>query len=472
MKKILFILSLLIFSLEAFAIKDNTVSISNTSIKKIGGEVAVSFDMEIDGFPQNYKVTLVPILYNNKNESRTLPPVTIVGRKKNIADRRGVEYQVERRIVRRNSPRNLEYSVTVPFEQWMQVTSIAVYRFGEGCLTQFEEPGEVIAEGKLLYYDVVPFFNASALDYELTELEEYDLENPFLHPMEDYNKRYDILLKDRGKGTSTVIFKVGSHMIDLDMQDNKDVLDAIGKAFDLIENDPNAILKQIMVAGYASPEGSLAFNTALAQRRAESVKKFLQSRMKNPNDNLFEVYNGREDWDGLRNMVEKSEMEEKEEIISIIDSYTMEQEMRKAKLKQLYGGAPYKYMLENFYPTLRCAGYVQVYYEIDRRATVATAITDSQGRTTWLDPDSPRNRAVTNINKAVSHMVDHNFDKALDVMLEFKDDPRAWNNIGVCYMMKGNYDEANKYFVRAAEQGDEFAPKNLEQTGWAKSVEK
>ncbi len=81
-----------------------------------------------------------------------------------------------------------------------------------------------------------------------------------------------------------------------------------------------------------------------------------------------------------------------------------------------------KYMLENFYPSLRSAGYVQVYYEIDRKATVATAVTDAYGRTTWVDPDSPKNRCVTAVNKSLGFLVDNNYEEAMKLLMEFKDD--------------------------------------------------
>ncbi len=364
----------------------------------------------------------------------------------------------------------IAYSASVPYEDWMQYISVAVEQVIEGCCFQFEKPLENIAENELLFYDIKPYFNLTPLQYELTELEMYDIENPFLHPMEDYEKRYDILFRDRDKGTSVVIFTVGSHKLDMDYQGNKDVLESIRKAFQLIENDPNAILKQIMIAGYASPEGSLSFNTALAQRRAESVKAFIQTLMERPNDHLFELYNGREDWDGLAEQVEKSTMPEKLEILDIIRSHTMEQEIRKTKLRQLNGGQPYRYMLENFYPSLRSAGYVQVYYEIDRKATVATAVTDEFGRTTWVDPDSPQNRCVTAVNKSLGYLVDNQYEEALELLIEFKEDARAWNCLEVCYMMKGDYDEADNYFRRAIDSGDENAALNLEQTQWARKV--
>ncbi len=471
MKKILLLTITTAAAAAAYAAAPYEVEIRDTKVVKNGEKLEVTFDAVGDKFPSNSRVHITPIVYNGNHQFATLEPVVLVGKKRDKSDKRTGETDGDRRLVTRKTP-VVHYSGTTPYEEWMQYVTVSVDQVVEDCCSQTDIPMRNVSDPQLLYYKVVPHFNATPLRYELTELEKYDIENPFLHPMEDYNKRYDILLNDRDKGTAAVIFKVGSAVIDTEFQGNGQVLEAVTKAFDLIENDPNAILKHIMVTGYASPEGSLATNTRLAAQRAESVKKYLQTTMDEPMNHLFELYNGREDWDGLREMVSKSDMAEKDEIVRIIDSYTMEQEQRKAALKNLDGGVPYRYMLDNFYPKLRTGGYVQVYYEIDRKATVATAITDDQGRTTWIDPDSPRNRAVTSINKGLELIVDHKFDEALVALGEFSEDPRSWNLIGVCHMMKGNYAEADKYLLRAAEQGNEDAKQNLEQTGWARKVSK
>ena len=258
----------------------------------------------------------------------------------------------------------------------------------------------------------------------------------------------------------------------MDIPGNKELLGAVGKAFQLIHEDPNASLKRIMIAGYASPEGTLAGNTALAQRRAESFRDYLLKNLDMPRDeSLFELYNGREDWDGLRKMVAESDMEYRQEVLDIIDAYTIEQEERKTKLKQLADGKPYAYMLKNFYPALRNAGYLQVYYDIDRTASVATAVTDEHGRTTWIDPDSPENIGVTRINRAMRHMVEGDYETALKELEGQQENPAAFNYIGVCYMMKGDYDTAEKFLRKAEAAGDPYASVNLEHIGQAKRIE-
>jgi hypothetical protein len=325
-----------------------------------------------------------------------------------------------------------------------------------------------VAKGLLAYYQMVPHFQAKPLDYELSELEQYDIDNPFLHPMEDYENRYDVLVKDRDNAAGKVLFEVGKSDIDLNRANNKEMLDLMTNAFRVIERDTSAILRKIVIAAYASPEGTLAFNTRLAQNRAMAVQQYFLNVMDRPDPNLFELINGREDWAGLRIAVEKSTMAEKAEILNIIDSYSMEQEIRKTRLKQLNGGAPYKYMLENFYPPLRNGGYLQIFYEVNRKTAVSW--TDSRGREVWIDPNLPRNRFVTAYNKSAGLLVDAKYQEVLDTLLPHKDDPRSWNYLGVAYMMKGDKASAASYFEKAKAQGDQEAAKNLEEISWSNKI--
>ncbi len=464
----IYVIAGLLLTMSAAAGVGEGITISNTVIRKVDANVQVAFDVTFQKWNPNYKVTLTPVV-RNENKAEELETFTVVGKFRNIADQRAgiTDGNAYPRGKRRQT---YHYEVTVPYQDWMQHVSLDVKKLIEGCCESELLSPVALVEDALLYYQITPHYRTDPYEYEFTELEQYTLDNPFLHSMEDYPKRYDILVKDRDKGSSVVIFTVGSHNLDMNFQGNQDVLNAISRAFQLIENDPNAILKHIMITGYASPEGSLAFNTALAKRRAETVKTYIQSLMTSPREELFEVHNGREDWDGLREKVENSSMSEKQEILEIIDSYTMEQEIRKTKLKQLNGGAPYKYMLENFYPPLRSAGYVQVYYEIDRKATVATAVTDEFGRTTWVDPESPENINITRINKATGLLMNGDYEEALILLKQTGEDPKALNTIGVCYMMKGDFDEAEVYFRKALQQGDADAQKNMDEIIMARKV--
>ena len=457
MKKI-FLIILAVIAFEAQAMKPSDVRAVNANISKTGNMLHVEFDILTTNFSSNQRVKLIPVIYNGDNSWKTLEAMTLVGRKRDIYDMRANadnDGTVREHVKRKNQPA-IKYYAAVPYEEWMQYVSLSVDMIFEGCCTQTDTLMQNASEPQLTYYEPTPYFDTTPLHYELSELEQYSLNNPLLYSMEDYPNRYDILTKDRSKDSIEIIFTVGSAKIDMKLQHNKEMFEALGKAFRLIDEDPNATLKHIMIAGYASPEGSLALNTKLAQQRAFAVKESIKSLLTNHNDDVFELFNGRENWNGLREQVENSNMPEKNEILEIIDAHTMEQEIRKIRLKVLRGGAPYRYMLDNFYPALRSAGYVQVYYEINRAASAAA--------------DSPANRSVTAINKAQEYMAEEKFDEALILLTEFKDDPRTWNIIGVCRMMQGQYNEADTYFTKAVFNGDENAAKNKEELNWLRKV--
>lgn len=90
------------------------------------------------------------------------------------------------------------------------------------------------------------------------------------------------------------------------------------------------------------------------------MKQYILSHISLP-DSCFELVNGGEGWDELRYQVEKSEMSDKKEIIRIIDDIPI-LHGRETHLMKLNKGIPYRYMKEHFFPELRRAGYIKVYY--------------------------------------------------------------------------------------------------------------
>jgi hypothetical protein len=73
----------------------------------------------------------------------------------------------------------------------------------------------------------------------------------------------------------------------------------------------------------------------------------------------------------------------------------------------------------------------------------------------------PENEMVV-LNAAAAEIVDGNYDKALVQMKAVKENPVAWNNMGVAYALKKDHVNAIYYFVKAQEKGDAQAKGNLE----------
>ena len=76
----------------------------------------------------------------------------------------------------------------------------------------------------------------------------------------------------------------------------------------------------------------------------------------------IETVNLGENWDDLRDLIEQSGMPYRQEVLDIIDNYTVAED-RKEKLKNLHVGIPYRYINEQFFPQLRCAHYIQIFYD-------------------------------------------------------------------------------------------------------------
>ena len=92
-----------------------------------------------------------------------------------------------------------------------------------------------------------------------------------------------------------------------------------------------------------------------------ALKDFLLRNTAFPADSMT-LFNGSEDWRGLRKLVAASDLYEREEILRIIDNVPVTQG-RELELMKLSGGRPYLYMLEHMFPELRNAAFIKVYYE-------------------------------------------------------------------------------------------------------------
>jgi hypothetical protein len=121
-----------------------------------------------------------------------------------------------------------------------------------------------------------------------------------------------------------------------------------------------------VIAGFASPEGDVSLNERLAQDRAEAVKKFLTDNSE-VDPTLISIYNGGADWAGLRELVEKSDLAQKQRIVEIIDTVPVWDSARNigriGDLMNLNVGEPYRQMLADIFPELRQAAYIKVYYK-------------------------------------------------------------------------------------------------------------
>lgn len=445
MNKIITIIVLLsAFGCNALFAKNKGAVITNASLKKEHANIRVSFDINIDRLSSDYMLVITPSLIAVQH-SKAMEPYILTGRRKRIIDERA-GHDTGSYIHTSKHNDSYHYSAAIPYEKWMQNVTLNINQKIEGCCDMVNLASADVLNNMLVPYEIIPYYDRNPAPVMPAERIEKDLDQfPFVYPMSIYADRYDMLKMDsRSANSTTVFFRVNGANIEPSFRNNAAALSLVIKALDIIENTPGLKLGKIMIAGFSSPEGPLDANTKLSGARMNALKNYLEKR-KNYDNYLFELFNGGEDWEGLRYLVEKSDMKYRNEVLDIIDNVPL-LNGREKKLMELGGGEPYKYMLKNFFSDLRNAGYIQVYY--DETGAIDAKAAEENARMDIL------NRATDLINRK-------DYLSAISLLEQINTDPRAFNLIGVCYMMTDEYEKAEVMFKKAIQAGDNFASKNM-----------
>ena len=134
-----------------------------------------------------------------------------------------------------------------------------------------------------------------------------------------------------------------------DIKGNAEFKFNIERAVSLIQ-DNDFILRKIIVKGFTSPDGPLAYNEALTRLRTDNAVMAL-SAYGFQSDIISREYCV-EAWGLLEDLLSDSEFEGKDAVIAAISD--REGGDRKAYLKALSGGKVWKILLDDYFPLLRC----------------------------------------------------------------------------------------------------------------------
>ena len=435
-KNILLLLGILLTT----SLMAQKVQISNPNIREHSDQVTISFTAKLDKLSSNEKLIVTPVLYNKGGE-KELSSIVVAGRNRLISDKR-MGYPAG---TKSTDSLSMPYSVTIPYENWMGEVSMRLNRTVEDCCNLQQLPIQGVFSNQLIRYDVI-LPPIDSIEAELTATQKLGLNNPFLRPMDEYSPASVNFDAPRAAGAQIIRFKQGKVVIDRNYLANKQALEVVKSVVDLVLQDPYASLGKVVLAGGSSPEGLATLNDRVSLQRVTALKQTLCDDV-DVQDDLFEIINLGEDWVGLRQMIASSTMAHKESVLDIIDTYSVQQG-REVKLMKLKRGVPYKYMAKHFFPLLRNAGYIRVYYN-----TKAT-------------PDFEQT------NKAIGHYNIKAYAAALDCLEDVKSTAITENIKGVCVMMAGDYSKAEQHYEKAIALGSEQAVINLQQLIKLKSIER
>ncbi len=206
--------------------------------------------------------------------------------------------------------------------------------------------------------------------------------------------------------------------------------------------DDRRQIEEINISSYASPDGSLDFNTKLAENRETVTKKYMTDQLKKDKVTEFGELTAQftpEDWEGFQKLVAASNIQDKDLILSVLSMYK-DPEIREREIRNL--SSVFDQLADEILPQLRYSritASINVIGKSDAELNQAfdtdpsTLTVDELLYTATLSPDLNRKKAIYT---ATSRL--------------YPNDYRAFNNIGMVEYEQGDYDAAMANFKKAA----------------------
>jgi len=442
-------------------------------------EIEMTFDMSNLYIRKMESRIYTPILVSVKHKKEIeLPKVIIKGSRRYKADRREdalngrpiVTVQNHRNlnissiyaIEKYDKDNHIPYQTLVAYKEWMADASLDLREDVYGCCGAAQKTimhRNVFQEVETLY-EIQPKFHYITPEREVEK------------------KRYEI-------GNAYLDFPQGKSVIDPSFRNNRQELNKINQLIVMIASDPDVNVQSIEMRGYASPESSESYNFALSSRRAQAMRDYFAHLTTRIPPSMYQVGTGGEDWEGLRNLLVDYPVSHRNEILNIINT-VQDLDKREQMIKNVGGGEPYKFIFRDLFPKLRrvdCQiNYIVRDFTIDegkerivnkpkmlsQNEMYQVARTYPEGSDHFnqtlitAQKHFPQND-IANLNAAAVALSEMNAELAEDYLSQVRntDSPEYANCMGVLCMLKGDYNNAERYLRRAQDAGITEATHNL-----------
>lgn len=484
MKKSTLLLVMILFNYNISAREINKAIHINSltaSVQQNNFDIGLNLDLSEYKLERGNSLYLYPILAS-KNDTIRLPHIIINSRSAQQSYRRYPNHHrykgalIVQQFRKRAS--HLDYHITTPYRQWMQHAQLLIYKADCFCgaiqsknLIIKEELNRDIKRGTRE--------NVSKNRYRMTiqSVDSIPYEVPEYRPTKEFHK----IRSEQGE--AYLSFKQGKYDLLYNYKENSRKLTQVASFFNRVVRDRDIEVTAIDIVGYCSVEGSYHRNIKLSHDRATSFLNWLQNRYPELLPHLFHVEWRGEDWDKLTSLIESSNYIWKYSALDIIHRYNLF-EGREAMLMKMLGGTPYRAMYKNFFPQLRRVTYRITYnvrpFKVEDSQEIIDhsphklsifemyALANAYGRGSnefYKTIDKAAETYPTDliaINNATAFALsrgEHN--RALEMLTNTPDGADKFNNLGVLFALKREFNKAVYWFERAIELHSEEAVKNL-----------
>ncbi|MDE5656035.1 MAG: hypothetical protein K2I19_03035 [Muribaculaceae bacterium] len=204
----------------------------------------------------------------------------------------------------------------------------------------------------------------------------------------------------------------------------------------------NREIKELNIQSYASPDGSYDYNEKLAEKREANTNDYLTKQLKKDKITEFGELTKQftaEDWAGFQELVSKSNIQDKDLILSVLSMYK-DPEQREREIRNL--SSVFEQLADQILPQLR---YSRITASID-------VIGKSDEELSRLAASNPGELTVDELLYAATLTNDPAVKtKIYDAAVrQYPNDYRTWNDLGMMQYANGDYTAAKASFQKAA----------------------
>ena len=408
--------------------KDSRVS--NFEVSRANGKLTIDMDIDIStleiGSDETFVIT--PVIINGSNIEK-LAAIEVMGRRAYLYSQRNdaqtvtdnpfySQRKAKRAERKAGQKQSVEYNATTNFAEWMRGGKVQLNMGSCGCDPWVEYVGTDDAGdvGQEIYN---PSYICSYIAPEPEPIKvRNESHSAYINFWVD---RYEILEKYKNNATELA-----------------GIIESITK----VDDDEDLTITSITIEGWASPEATEQHNKVLSQNRANSLANYV-SRKTGVERNLIEAIGCGEDWDGFKEMVEQSNIKDKNLILQVLSLYNSPAE-REAEIKNM--SAVFTELKKEILPKLRRAQLINS-TDIKGKTNDEMAALINSGRLEELTNEELLYMAESVITDA----------KVQATVLEYAakkfNDARAYNNLGVAYAKLGDAQKALQNIEKAAQLG-------------------
>jgi tetratricopeptide (TPR) repeat protein len=389
-------------------LSQNNFNVTPSPLETVGNQVPVTINATFPEkwFNKNAIVTITPVLKYGNNQELAGTPYSFQG--DNISG--------NRTAVSQNRGGNFTLNSSFPFEEAMRSSELYLRFDGRVKNKRSNLPDVKVADGVIA---------TSALADVATT-------TPSVAP-----DGFQRIIQDKQEANIMfVIQQANLRQSELNKQDMAIWKQRVEEAF----KDPKQNVN-VEVSAYASPDGGLSLNERLAAQREQNTSNYLESELskRNIDTDVFAHYTA-QDWEGFRQLVSASNLQDKDLILRVLEMYP-DSETREKEIKNI------SYVFDDLATTV----LPQL-----RRSRITANIeiigkSDEEIMTAWTN--NPKELSVDELLYASTLTNDESVKESVYqyVTANFTNDYRGWNNIGTMYFKQGDYAKAEQAFNRAAQ---------------------